>query len=69
MKASEAGHGDLSQFNKTKAEQREKDRRIKATKAARLVSSATKNGMRITFSTAPVKGEVSLAKTLRKQYS
>lgn len=44
----------------------EQRKKLNADKARALASKATKNGIRVTFSTKPVEGEMDFAKALRR---
>jgi hypothetical protein len=74
MTSHDVGHGNLDQWEKdqralrmAREQARQKKHEQQFRKASRLLQHATANGLRITFSTTPVEGEVHLASVLRKQ--
>lgn len=63
MKAHEAGKGDLVQRARDKRRARE-EKKVQQYRV--LYQKALNNGLRLTYSTDPVKGETKLAKVIRK---
>jgi len=64
--ARSAGVGNLDLYYKKQQEERKRREQEKAKQIVKKVGHAVENGVRVTFSSEPQKGETEVAKALRR---